>query len=141
MSRKKGTTAEEVPTTTDAPAEQPANGQAPEGVSKAQAIREAIGFFGGPDKMPEAAAVIKWVQDKYGLEVTPSYVSIEKGKLKQGTGGKKGRKPKKAAPAVKAASPAVKATANGLVDELLAVKALADRLGRTEFMRLVERFF
>jgi hypothetical protein len=129
---KKASQASSALATAEAP-EKPA-----QGVSKAQAIAEAFQHLG---RDASGQDVIGYVSQKFGVAVSPNYVSIVRGELKK----KRGGRPKRAqglngqAEGTRAVSKPVVAPADDLIALIREVKALAQRAGgMSELKRLVD---
>jgi hypothetical protein len=108
-----------------------------DGISKMEAVRQAIAKLGKEAKPPE---ILSFVKENYGVVMSYDMASNYKGTaIKQMGGKKRGRKPGPK-PAVAAAVP----TANGHVsggislEDITAVKALADRLGAEKVWQLAK---
>jgi hypothetical protein len=112
------------------------------GISKIDAVRKALKEL-GKDAMP--VKIQGYLKEKFGLEMTTSYVSVYKSHLLR----KKKRKkavskaampegtPATSAPPLKAAS----ASANGSsvsLDDIAAVKGLVGRVGEDKLKSLIE---
>jgi hypothetical protein len=109
-----------------------------EGVNKAQAIAEAFRHLG---RQASGADVIGYVVQKFGISVSPNYVSIIRGNLKK----KRGGRPRQAAKASdqaegsQASRKPRSAPAGDLITLIREVKALAQRVGSLgELKRLVD---
>jgi hypothetical protein len=101
------------------------------GVNKIDAVRGALAEL-GKDAMP--ADIQKAVKDKHGMELPTSLISNYKsylhGKGKKKTGRKPGPKPAATAPVANANADSIS------LDDIRAVKALADKLGAEKVQQL-----
>ena len=111
----------------------------PEVASKSEAIRQAIAAgFEGPQ---EGTA---WIQQQFGIEITPSHFSAVKAtEKKKGwtKKGKPGRKPKQVAEVSQLSAPVKPRGGNGeadLVETLEALKPLIASHGADRVKRLVD---
>ena len=101
------------------------------GISKMEAVRQAIGKMGKDIKPP---AILSFVKENYNLDMSYDMASNYKGLILKKRGGKRrGRKPGRKPAAV--ATNGRKAGGITLAD-IEAVKALADRLGAEKVRQL-----
>ena len=101
--------------------------------NKVEFVKEALAYL-GEDAMP--LTIQKAVKDKHGVELPTSLISNYKHYIAGKKKGKRGRKP---GPKPAAAAPAVNAKAGGIsLDDIRAVKELADRMGAEKVKQLAQ---
>jgi hypothetical protein len=108
-----------------------------DGISKMEAVRQAIAKLGKEAKPPE---ILSYVKENFGVVMSYDMASNYKGiTLRKGKGKRRGPKP-----GWKSAVAAAVPTANGhaagniSIEDIQAVKALADRLGAEKVWQLAK---
>jgi hypothetical protein len=95
-------------------------------LTKNEAVRRALAELG---KDAKPTAIQTWVKEQFRIEMSKDHISVCKGKMLRG----------KKLPARQAE--AKKPTAGGIVlDDILAVKKLADKVGPEQLRTLIDAF-
>jgi hypothetical protein len=104
------------------------------GITKMEAVRRALAKLGRDAKPLQIKALIK---SEFGLEMSADHISTYKGVLRKKAGDKRRPGPE---PQAQAAPAAARATAPGgiTLDDIRAVKELADRIGAEKVRQLVD---
>jgi len=105
-----------------------------DGISKIEAVRQAIAKLGKDAKPPE---ILSFVKENFGVTMSYDMASNYKSTALKKKKGKRGRKP---GPKPAAAVPTANGHSNGSIslEDISAVKALADRLGAEKVWQLAK---
>jgi len=109
-----------------------------DGISKMEAVRQAIAKLGKDAKPPE---ILSFVKENFGVEMSYDMASTYKSTaLKEKKGKKRGPKPGPKPAVAAAAVPTANGHANGSIslEDITAVKSLADRLGADKVWQLAK---
>jgi hypothetical protein len=109
-----------------------------DGISKMEAVRQAIAKLGKEAKPPE---ILSFVKQNFGVKMSYDMASNYKGTaIKQLGGKKRGRKPGPKPAVAAAAVPTANGHAGGSIslEDITAVKALADKLGAEKVWQLAK---
>ena len=107
-----------------------------DGITKMEAVRQAIASLGNDVKPPE---ILKFVKDNFNLKMSYDMASNYKGTALRQMGVKrKGKKRGRKPGATAAAAVNGHASASISIEDIQAVKALADRLGAEKVWQLAK---
>jgi hypothetical protein len=108
-----------------------------DGISKIDAVRQAVAKLGKDAKPPE---ILSFVKENFGVTMSYDMASNYKSTALKKKKGKRGRKPGPKSAATVAAVPTTNGHSNGSIslEDISAVKALADRLGAEKVWQLAK---